>query len=274
MLDIIQLKKDGFYTSEFNENLKKPELVKIENPFWYYYNHQITLDDNITFGDLFSNLEPYLDKLEEHFLAETKGWKMKLWFDEMKKDKTKEDIQFFEIRFSWHFDPFFYLNRKTSQYENSLSKYLSFSAMEKSEEAESGEERYSTSFSDIQNLRDIPVVFDKNCEITIWNQETKKSDSLFKFEEEITLRDLIACLFNEITFYGDPESTQEQKEKLDESIKEIDSADRNDETKFIPFSKIKLERLEKELQEALSEENFEWAENVRKEIKRIENEED
>ena len=199
---------------------------------------------------------------------------MKLWFDEMKKEKTKDDGQFFEIRFAWHFDTFIYFNKKTSQNENSLSKYLTFSAMAKSDERENREERYSTSFSDIQNLRDLPVAFDYNCELSIWNPETKKLDILFTFEENITLRELIACLFNEITFYGDPESTNEQKEKLNESLKEYEDLDRNDETKFIPFSKIKLEWLEKELKEALSEENFEWAENVRKEIKRIENEED
>lgn len=274
MLDIIQLKKDGLYISDYNENLKKPELVKIDKPLWYYYNYELTLDDGITYGDLFSNLEPYLDKLEEHFLAETRGWKMKLWFEEIKKDKTKDEVQYFEIRFTWHFDTFIYFNKKTSQNENSLSKYLSFSAMVKSEEAENGEDHYSISFIDIQNLRDLPVVFDKNCELSIWNSETKKLDSLFRFEENITLRELIACLFNEITFYGDPESTDEQKEKLNERFKEYEDLDKNDKTNFIPFSKIKLEWLEKELEEALAEENFEWAENVRKEIKKVQNEED
>lgn len=274
MFDMIQLKKDGFYISEYNENLQQPTLIKIDKPLWYYYNHELTLDEGITYGDLFSNLEPYLDKLEEHFLAETRGWKMQLWFEEIKKNKTKDEVQYFEIRFTWHFDTFIYFNKKTNQNENSLSKYLSFSAMAKSEEIENEEDRYSTSFIDIQNLRDLPVVFDKHCEISVWDSETKKSDSLFKFEENITLRELIACLFNEITFYGDPESTDEQKEKLNERFKEYEELDKNDETKFIPFSKIKLECLEKELEEAISEENFEWAENVRKEIKKVQNEED
>ena len=85
--------------------------------------------------------------------------------------------------------------------------------------------------------------------------------------------ELIACLFNEITFYGSPKTTEETSEELEESVKAIDGADRNDETKFIPFSKIKLEWLEKELREALSEENYQWAENVRKEIERIKKEE-
>src|SRR5690606_10960372 len=269
MSDIIQLKKDGFYVSEYNENLKKAELIKIDRPFWYYYNHELVLDEGITFGDIFSNLAPYLDKLEEHFLAETKGWNMKDWFEEIEKDKTKEDVEFFEIRFNWHIDTHTYFDRRTSKYENSFSKYLDFSAMAKSAESENGEERYAISFMDIQNLRDIPVVFDKYCEISVWNAETKQHDTLFEFEDGITLRELIACLFHEITFYGNPAHTKEQSEELEKRAKEVDETDRNDETKFIPFSKIRLEWLEEELQEALSEENYQWAENVKKEIERI-----
>lgn len=273
MSDIIQLKKDGFYVSEYNENVKKAELVKIDRPFWYYYNHELILDEDITYGYLFLNLEPYLDKLEEHFLAETKGWKMKDWFEEMKKDKTKEDVTFFEIRFAWVINASQYFDRKTNRYEHSFDKYLNFSGMVKSKEAENGEEKYGTSFMAIQNLRDVPVVFDKHCAISIWNPETNKKDTLLEFEECITLREFIACLFNEVTFYGSPKTTKAELEKLEECLKDIDEADRNDETKFIPFPKIQLEWLKEELQEALSEENYQWAENVRKEIKRIKNEE-
>lgn len=274
MNEVIHLKKDGFYISEYNENLKKTELVEIDNPFWYYYNHELILDKNITYGAIFSNLEPYLDKLEEHFLAETRGWKAKEWFDEIKKDKTKEEeVKFFEIRFGWHIDAHSIFDRETSEYDNSLIKYLSFSAMAKSTETENGEERYGTSFIDIQNLRDLPVVFDKHCEISVWNPETKKNDVLFEYEDDITLRELIACLFNEITFYGGPKNTKEEWKELEKRLKETDEADRNDETKFIPFSKIQLEWLEEELQEALAAENYQWADNVRKEIERVKSEE-
>lgn len=112
MLNSIQLKKDRFYTSEHNDNLKKTECVALNKPLWYYYNHELILDQNITFSDIFTQLEPYLDKLEEHFMAETRGWKMKDWFEEIKKDKTNEEIAFFEIRFNWHIDTFIYFNRK------------------------------------------------------------------------------------------------------------------------------------------------------------------
>ena len=44
MLNTIQLKKDGFYISEYNENLKKAEWTKIDRPFLYYYNHELILD--------------------------------------------------------------------------------------------------------------------------------------------------------------------------------------------------------------------------------------
>lgn len=271
-MDNILLRKDGFYISEYNDNLKQSTLVKIENPLWYYYNHQLVLDEQINFGDIFTNLEPYLEKLEEHFLAETRGWNIRLWFDEIKKEKTKQDIQFFEIRFSWIFDAHEYFNNKTSKYENSLSKYLSFSAMAKSQENE--EDHYSTSFMAIQNLRDLPVTFRKECEITLWNKDTKKLDSLFKFEESVTLRELIACLFHEFTFFGDPEDTKKQKELLNHNIEELETIDKNDTSKFITSTELQLGWLEKELEQALAEENFEWAENVRKEIQLIKEEGD
>lgn len=273
MIDTIHLRKDGFYISEYNENLKQTEWISINKPFWYYYNHELVLEQGITFGAIFMQLEPYLDKLEEHFLAETRGWNMKVWFDELKKEKTKETVRFFEIRFNWHIDTFFYFNRKTNQNENSLEKYLSFSAMAKSEKRENGEEKYGISFMDIQNLRDVPVVFNKHCDISIWNKETKQKDVLFEFEEGITLRQFIACLFHEITFHGSPETTREDFKSLKETIEETEKLDPNDESHFIPFSKIRLEWLEEELKEALSEENYQWAENVRKEIERVKKEE-
>ncbi len=273
MSNQIQLKKDGFYISEYNENLKIAESVKIDKPFWYYYKYDLTFDDGITFGDIFTNLEPYLDRLEEHFLAETKGWKMKDWFEEIKKEKTKEEIKFFEIRFSWSINANIYFNRKTSQYSNSLSKYLIFSAITKSEESETGEEWHTTSFINIQNLRDIPIAVNRHCEISVWNSETENNDTLFKFEDGISLRELITCLFHEITFHGSPKRTKEEFEKLEKQTKEMDKIDWNDETMFIPFSEIQLEWLEDELKEALFVENYQWAENVRKEIERIKKEE-
>jgi len=273
MSDIIQLKKDGFYAFEYNENLQKATFIRIDRPFWYYYNHELILDEGITYGDVFSTLAPYLDKLEEHFLAETRGWKAKEWFEEINKDKTEGNIQFFEIRFKWHIDALRHFDRKTGKYDNSLTKYLSFSAIAKSAERENEEERYATSFMDIQNLREVPLVFDKHCEISVWNTETKQHDTLFEFEDGITLREFIACLFHEITFYGSPKHTKEEFEKLEESIEEVNGADRNDETKLIPFSKIQLEWLEEELREALSAEDYKWAENVRREIERIKSEE-
>lgn len=274
MVDTILLKKDGFYISEYNENLKQTECITINKPFWYYYNHGLVLDEGITFGDVFTQLEPYLDKLEEHFLAETRGWNMKAWFDEIKKERTKETVRFFEIRFNWHVDTFFYFNRKTNQNENSLEKYLSFSAMAKSANGKHGEERYGISFMAIQNLRDLPVVFNKHCEISIWNTETKQNDVFFEFDEGISLRQLIASLFYEITFHGSPETTREDFESLEETIEESEKLDRNDESNFIPFSKIRLEWLEEELKEALFEENYQWAKNVQKEMERIKKEEE
>lgn len=143
--------------------------------------------------------------------------------------------------------------------------------MAKSAERENGEERCATSFMDIQNLRDVPVMFDTHCEISVWNAETKQHNTLFAFEDGIALRELIACLFHEITFYGSPKHAKERSEEL---VKRAKETDRNDETKFIPFSKIQLEWLEDELKEALSEENYQWAENVQEEIERIKKEKD
>lgn len=63
--------------------------------------------------------------------------------------------------------------------ENSFKKYLSYSAMAKSTDRTNDEDKYSTSFIAIQNLRDIPVIFEKQCEISVWNNETKKNDVFF-----------------------------------------------------------------------------------------------
>ena len=268
MFDIIQLKKEGFYTSEYNENLKKPELVKIENPFWYYYNHELTLDQDVALGDVFSSLEPYVDKLEEHFLAETRGSEMKAWFEEIKKNKT-EDVNFFEIRLSWCINASIYFDRKANKNDNSLEKYLNFSAMKNSTENESGEEKYDMSFLEIQNLKDVPVVIDKHCCISLWNDEAQKEETIFEFEEGVTLRQFIACLFFQITFFGNPSQAKEYWEQLMSNSIEVDEEEAN----LKSYTTIKLEWLAEELQEALSVEDYVWAENIRKEIEKVKQEE-
>lgn len=267
MTEVIHLKKDGFFVSKYNENLKIAQLVIIDRPFWYYYNHELTLDQDVTFGNVFSSLEPYVDKLEEHFLAETRGSEMKAWFEEIKKNKT-EEVNFFEIRLSWQINASIYFDRRANK--NSLEKYLNFSTMDNSTANESEEEeRYDTSFLEIQNLKDVPVVIDKHCCISLWNDEAQKEETIFEFEEGVTLRQFIACLFFQITFFGNPSQTKEYWEQLMSNSKEADE----EETNLKSYTTIKLEWLAEELQEALSVEDYLWAENIRKEIEKVKQEE-
>jgi hypothetical protein len=256
IMENIIISGDGIFVREFNENLKIVELVPISEELSYYYRDVVELSDDLTFGGLFAQLEPYLDKFESHFLAETRKWPLQPFFDAIKGD-VKEDLNFTEIQFSWTYDYYEYSNRKTGEVEKSLDEYIHVGALGQVDE--NGVGNYSISFVELNNIKNVPVKIIKDCSIS---KKYEKSPIL-EFEKEMNLRDLIGALFHEITFYGSPERTKEQLEILSEKC------DIGEESGMIPWENIQLEWLEEELEEALEVENYEWAQRVRIEIEKL-----
>jgi hypothetical protein len=254
------LTNNGILTNKFNDNLNVMETLPISESLSYYYNDYVNVSDDLTFGGLFSILEPYIDVLEEHFMADTLKWPLKPYFDLIKED-IDEDLKFKEIQFSWNYQYFEYDDRRTGKKEKSLEEYVHLNAIGESDEY--GICNYSLSFVSLNNIKDVPVKILKDCKIYGMDRETL----LLEFDKEIKLKDLISSLLHEITFYGSPERNKEQLEILTERLDH-----QYDESELVSWKDMELEFLNDELNEALSEENYEWAERVRLEIEKIKKE--
>lgn len=256
-MDNIIIKNDGLFIRKFNDNLKIMEVLPISEEISFYYRDLVELAPDLTFGGLFQTLEPYLVKLENHFLAETGKWPLLPFFEAIKGDMT-EDLNFTEIQFSWSYDYFEYLDRKTGKTEKSLDHYIHLGALGVVDE--NGVGNYSLSFVELNNIKNVPVRIIKDCQIFGMDRKTP----ILEFEKEMNLHDFIGALFNEITFYGSPARAKEQLEVLNERC----NIEYNEED-LIPWENIQLEMLNGELEEALGEEDYEWAERIRLEIEKV-----
>jgi hypothetical protein len=256
-MENIIISNDGIYTREFNDNLGIWETTKISEELSYYYKDFVELDENLTFGGLFAQLEPYISKLEDHFMGDTRKWSLKPYFDWIKEDIT-EDLGFIQIQFSWVYQYYEFLDRKTGKTNKSLDEWVHLNALGNHDEH--GICDYSISFTELNNLKMVPVKIIKECQIS----GVDRKSPILEFERDINLRDFIACLLKEITFNGSPERMREQLSVLNERCNES-----YDESELIPFKTIQLEWLEEELNDALGEEDYEWAERVRLEIEKV-----
>lgn len=266
---MIIINKKGIFTQKYNDNLKIHEIVSLDNPLPYYYKTSISFEEGTTFGDLMSHLEPHCKMLEEHFMSDTHLWPLKPFFDYIKSNE-EEPIEFEDktvlkyLVFRWCAQCYEMIDRRTGKQDNSLDIYLHMSGLTEKD----SEETYSLSFTSAKQMRELLMIQDNSCNISTL-REGKMVD-LFNFNRDITFGELLSCIFHELTFFGSPESQKEEMENIMKGHDEIkDMTDEERESDCIPFEEIQIEWLNEEMKEALSEENYEWAERVRVEIEKI-----
>lgn len=267
------INNEGIFVQVYNDNLKRVELERVTSEIQYHYNDLLELSDDLTFGKLFEALEVFLDEFDRDFMADTRKWPLKPYFDWVKKDKKDEEQNLTEIFFEWVNDCMTTLDRKSGKNQTTWSSYLAMSALGKDESGEII--TYSTSFVDLCDLKDLPVKIRKICTLDEYNSNSGETKKLFEYDSEVTFREFLSALFHEITFYGSPDT---QKEERDEIFGKENFFDGMTEEEMMeqstPFYEIQLEWLDEELKEALAEENFEWAKRVQDEIDLVKKEND
>lgn len=250
---MITIHKDGIYTKEFNENLNIEDFTRIGYDIEYYYKDEIQLEDGLTLGQILNVLEPYISKLEEHFASDTKKWPLQPFFDAIKRD-VKEDMMLKEIHLAWCYQYFENPDRKTGTIDKTLDEYIDLYAV-----GESGE-KYSIEFIELNNIKNVPVKI--ITDVKLYDGYANKLP-IIEFTKNMTLRDFIGSLLFELTFYGTPENAQKQLEMLNEISEKIKTGDKSE---LVPFETLQLQWLEDELQTALEEEDYEWAQRVKNDI--------
>ncbi len=255
-MENIIITNDGFFVQEYNSNLNILEVLPISEELSYYYSNLVELSPDLTFGGLFKTLEPYIHKLEDHFLADTRKWPLLPYFEAIKSD-VKEDLGFMAIQFSWSYDYWEHFDRKAGKIEKYLDNYIHLNGL--GEDPEHGIINYSLSFVELNNIKNVPVKIIRECQIYGTDHKT----IVLEFEKDIKLRDFIGGLLHEITFYGSPDQMKEKSNILLERSKNFDISE------SISWESIQLQWLAEELGEALEEEDYEWADRVRKEIEKV-----
>ena len=226
----------------------------------------LKLEEGIKFQTFFDLLIPHKKFINKVFYSQTGGWQidhfLKEWEKPEKKRKDGLDIDLLEVY--WSFEFMEYTQKK---YEDEVYFYPGFHGWGDWNDPQFPDTKGSIgiSFTPINELKNIPLVL--NTKVSIYKDIKDHKNPHIEGSKKFTLYDVIGAILHEISWNGGPEKRDEELKDL----KEITYAARTEimEGKTISFGKLQLEFLEKDLKEALEEEDYEEAEVIKKEIEEI-----
>lgn len=260
----IIIKKDGLYTSVYNDNLKTSELNKIDNPIAYYLNHNVEIDDNVTVKDLMNLLMEYESDVDLLFMGYSRGFKIRQFFSEMQKPLSESEfvneIDYLEIYWSTDYYKF-----KNEAPELSIFPSMHGIGKEKSDE---GIQYYGISLTPLNELKNLNIklndslIIEEHIIPEIYEEKPMEIKELINAVKPLTLGEMIGGFIHEITWHGYPKDKEERVEELNQAVMDIKEG--KEET--IPIEKFFLEVEENNLKEAMDEEDYEEVEKIQKKI--------
>jgi len=273
-MEIITIQNNGLFIKSFNENIKNYESSEVTSDIKYHYNDIVEFGEDLTLEGLFNTLEPFVDILNDDFSADTRKWPLKPFFDSIKND-PKEKTEIKEVKFEWINECISYVDRKTGKQKSTLYNSLQMCGVGMNSKNEP--EHYSLGFISLNDIKYAKLHAIKECSIEQYDSDTRERKIILEYEKDITLRELISTLLYEITFYGSPENMKQEEDHLKEMLKKSDEEfaqmiEENSFEKSTVIEDFQIEMLKDELQEALDEENFEWAKRVKEKIEQIQKE--
>ena len=266
---MVILEKDGFYA--LDDDGEKHQITNLNA--WMRNPIKIGEDGSgyVTVGDLMSLLMKHENDIDYLFESYTRGHKLKPFYDEMVKSDDNGDfdnIDFLELR--WGTDYFEWEDDHCIT-EKDFSMHISASGVnDKVPENKHGFEEsryYSFSLSPVHHYKNIPLRINLTHK-TYRRDEKENGESeyivLFEAETDMTLRDFIGGLLEEMSFHGHPE----HREEVVTGLNEVDRDDL-DTDDMISTDEFQLEILESDLKRLEENEKYEKAAKVKIEIDQL-----
>lgn len=249
---------------EFNENTQSNQRDKISvEDFEWFYNTTVSFDDSLTVEGFIQALHPFFEKIDTQFIAYTRGYKLIEFYNQMllkKREFDDEEENVSHIEMYWGIDLFDWEDLVHSEQHSDFNIFGSFRGVSKKEE----DGFFGFSLIEINEWKHYKFVLNENVECFQQGNENEYK-SLFKSKKTWTLHDIISNFVYELTFYGYPSDAENIRLELGERAINIESG----EVDLIPFEKIQLEWLEKDLEEARKIENYEGMKKIQDKINEL-----
>jgi len=239
---LVLLKKDGLYYGK-----DKIEDISL------HLNCSLEIEGDVTLENLFDVLMTFgIEEINFLFNSWTLGYDIGKYYEYMQVESERDpELIYLDVR--WATDYFTYEDDDCVK-QSEFSSYIDVSGVGENE-------IFGISLTPIYELKDLILRIDNKFEIEDFSSRTKPK-IIFTSIKEISLNEFIGGILHEISFHGYPEDKEMFCESLEETSALLDSG----EMETISHDVFMLDILEKDLERLVSEEKFEKAAKVKKEI--------
>lgn len=233
-------------------------ISELDYSFNRYMRHIVVFDENLTVKGFMTQLKPYQNLIEQTFEGSTYGYKLGPYLEnmELNPDLGEDDIE--NVELYW----------VSELFDDDITEYISFHGYKKEGDEDVEGIPYSLAISPIKNWQNAKLFINNKYEI--YNLSLKADGykkPVVTATRDMTLYQLLDGWLFELSYHGYPENQEEFGDNLDEICNSI----KNGEIETIRLEDAILDIKEEELQKEIDSENYERAEEIRKEIEELKN---
>lgn len=260
-MEKVIIKNGELLQVEFNENLKAEvtTIVAVED-FEKCYAHEVEMHPELTVGGFMQALKPYFGKIDPQFIAYSHGYFMQHYYDQMSKPREYDNDDIAIVEFYWHAELYEHDDLEKGRPVSELSIHVDYHGVSKDKTY------YGFGLSPINNWQHYPLALNET--FVIRSFKAPYTDIL-KSEKKFSFHELLRTFIYELTWHGYTDTIDE----LSKHMKSIGEKIEAGTADLVPLDldALQLNHLETELEQALTEQNFEWAMRVRDKISEIKN---
>jgi hypothetical protein len=252
-MGIIKLTNNGVYFNTYGveDDAEYDELIDLNN-LHYYYDYDVIIESGYRVIDLIYLINNIYEKINYDFTHASRGIDLKQFINEsLKKPNNYDDVCHGVVEMGWI----------SELWDNTFDLYPNLYGYEKNNKDEI---KISYSFSPLYNWVHLPLIL--NEDIKIIDFFKGEGEILMSANKKFKLNDIFYCFIYEITFNGDIENRDAILDDLIEVGKRIE----NGEEKLISFEDMVLEFKKQDLEKSITDEDYEKAAFLKKEIEEIE----
>lgn len=258
-MNSIILRKDGFYSKEYDEQTGISSLVRTRGPICIYFQDVVEVEKGVTVENFMRALIEHESDIDAMFFGFSKGHKIRPFYEEMqtKPINKRVDISFVEI--GWVAD--YYGGSKIGQPNELLLSIHVSGVYKKKNNNETS--YYTLTQAALNDWKHLPISLCDIMSVTDFRINEKNSSgvtetrviNLLEAKKEITLYDFIGGFIDSITWYGYPEHRLERANDIEMAV-----------AGAINVEEMTMEDKEYELKNAIAREDYERAAVLKKEM--------